>query len=269
VNPGLVFRPDYEGPVSAAIDHIIGRPDVDPSRLAILGYSFGGYLAPRAAAGEPRIQAVVANTLGVDIAGAMRMAIPSVLWRMPRAIREGAFRVATQASMTVRFFFESAKEAFGIQSASEFLQAWEPYNLWTVQGTLTVPLLVMITEDEIAEAPTALVRDTFAFLHGLSGPICFRVFPRREGATAHCQLDSPERVPPVLFSWLNRMRSERALSEAEHQADVESFELLARLLRQHHGREVAGLVEPLARKGNRQASPGAEGAGSDSSQGTR
>jgi Prolyl oligopeptidase family len=51
-NPGLLFRPDYEKPVSAVVDYLFSRPDVDQDKVALIGYSFGGYLAPRAAAGE-------------------------------------------------------------------------------------------------------------------------------------------------------------------------------------------------------------------------
>jgi hypothetical protein len=248
INPGLVFRPDYEVPVRAAIDHVIGRPDVDPDRLAILGYSFGGYLAPRAAAGDPRIRAVIANTLAVDVAGALRMALPAMLWKLPSYVLDGSFGALMRASVTARFFFESAKDAFGIQSASEFLQVWEPYNLWSVQDALMMPLLVMITEDEIAEAPKALVRDSFEFLAGLKAPVSFRVFTREEGATAHCQLDSPERMPPVLFPWLARALGDRAPSEEDLRLDAESVEHLARLIEKHHGPEFGVLVERVTKK---------------------
>jgi hypothetical protein len=78
LDPKLVFRPDYEAPVGAAIDCCLARCDVDPRRIAIMGYSFGGYLAPRAAAMDPRIRAVIANTIGVDIPAAMRIAFAAM-----------------------------------------------------------------------------------------------------------------------------------------------------------------------------------------------
>ena len=40
-------RPDYEIPATAAFDCIAGRAGVDPSRIGLMGISFGGYLAPR------------------------------------------------------------------------------------------------------------------------------------------------------------------------------------------------------------------------------
>jgi dipeptidyl aminopeptidase/acylaminoacyl peptidase len=56
----LPLRHDYEVAVTAALDALEGRPRLDVDRIGIVGVSMGGYLAPRAAAFEPRIRAVVA-----------------------------------------------------------------------------------------------------------------------------------------------------------------------------------------------------------------
>jgi 2,6-dihydroxypseudooxynicotine hydrolase len=52
------IRPDYEVAVSAALDRLEGRSDLDLARVGLVGVSMGGYYAPRAAAFEPRIKAV-------------------------------------------------------------------------------------------------------------------------------------------------------------------------------------------------------------------
>jgi pimeloyl-ACP methyl ester carboxylesterase len=54
------IRPDYETAVGAALDRLEGRDDLDLGRVGAVGVSLGGYYAPRAAAFEPRIRAVVA-----------------------------------------------------------------------------------------------------------------------------------------------------------------------------------------------------------------
>lgn len=54
------IRSDYEVAVSAVLDALAGRDDVDIRRTGAVGVSLGGYYAPRAAAFEPRIVAVVA-----------------------------------------------------------------------------------------------------------------------------------------------------------------------------------------------------------------
>ncbi|MFD4908978.1 alpha/beta fold hydrolase [Kitasatospora purpeofusca] len=57
---GLVFRPDWENVVTPVVDFAERLPDVDSGRIALLGISMGGILAPRAAAFEHRLAALVA-----------------------------------------------------------------------------------------------------------------------------------------------------------------------------------------------------------------
>jgi dienelactone hydrolase len=52
-------RPDYEVPGKACIDYLLSRPDVDSSRIALMGISMAGYYAPRVAAFDKRIKALV------------------------------------------------------------------------------------------------------------------------------------------------------------------------------------------------------------------
>ncbi len=54
------IRPDYEVAVSAMLDALAGRNDLDLERVGAAGVSLGGYYAPRAAAFELRIKAAVA-----------------------------------------------------------------------------------------------------------------------------------------------------------------------------------------------------------------
>jgi len=55
------IRPDYEAAVSAVLDVLTQRSDLDSSRVGLAGVSLGGYYAPRAAAFEPRVKAAVGN----------------------------------------------------------------------------------------------------------------------------------------------------------------------------------------------------------------
>ena len=55
VGLSLPIRHDYEACVTAILDRIDGRDDLDRGRLGIFGVSLGGYYAARAAAYEPRI----------------------------------------------------------------------------------------------------------------------------------------------------------------------------------------------------------------------
>ncbi|MFD7339198.1 hypothetical protein ACFV98_24765 [Streptomyces violascens] len=57
------FRPDWENVVGPVLDFLSQDPSVDPARIALLGVSLGGCLAPRSAAYEPRLAAVIALTV--------------------------------------------------------------------------------------------------------------------------------------------------------------------------------------------------------------
>jgi hypothetical protein len=64
---GLPFRPDWEAVITPVIDHLVERDDVDPDRIVLHGISQAGYWAPRAAAFEKRIAAVVADPGVMDV----------------------------------------------------------------------------------------------------------------------------------------------------------------------------------------------------------
>ena len=67
----LALPPDTERIVKALVDYLETRPDVDANRIGMQGISMGGWSAPRAAAREPRIKAVVMGSgslnLGQDL----------------------------------------------------------------------------------------------------------------------------------------------------------------------------------------------------------
>ena len=70
----LPIRHDFEAPVSAVIDWLETRDDVDVEHIGIWGVSLGGYYAPRAAAFEKRIVACISLTGPFDFAEAFDQA---------------------------------------------------------------------------------------------------------------------------------------------------------------------------------------------------
>jgi pimeloyl-ACP methyl ester carboxylesterase len=76
----LPIRADYDVAVTAVLDAIGGRTDVDLERVGLLGVSLGGYYAPRVLAFEPRVKA------GVGLSGPYRF---SDIWdHVPPQTRE-------------------------------------------------------------------------------------------------------------------------------------------------------------------------------------
>jgi len=58
---GLPFRPDWEKVITPIVDFALRQPGVDGSRIALMGISMGGALAPRGAAFEHRLKLLIAN----------------------------------------------------------------------------------------------------------------------------------------------------------------------------------------------------------------
>ena len=56
---GLKMLPDVSDSIGAAVDYLEKRPEIDLNKLAILGQSFAGYIAVRAAARDKRFKACV------------------------------------------------------------------------------------------------------------------------------------------------------------------------------------------------------------------
>jgi pimeloyl-ACP methyl ester carboxylesterase len=62
------IRPDYELAVSAILDAVAGRPELDAERIGAVGVSLGGHYVVRAAAFEPRIKALAGISGPYDFA---------------------------------------------------------------------------------------------------------------------------------------------------------------------------------------------------------
>jgi alpha-beta hydrolase superfamily lysophospholipase len=61
IRDGLALRPDWENVVGPVLDWVFARAEVDRAPVVLAGWSFGGFLAPRAAAHETRLAALIAD----------------------------------------------------------------------------------------------------------------------------------------------------------------------------------------------------------------
>ena len=68
----LKLRPEYEGPLRAVMDRLTARSDIDGSRLALGGISYGGMSAIRGAVFDDRVRAVVSVSSWYSAVGRFR-----------------------------------------------------------------------------------------------------------------------------------------------------------------------------------------------------
>jgi pimeloyl-ACP methyl ester carboxylesterase len=202
-NPGLHFRPDYEKPTAAVVDYLLTRSDVDSDKIALIGYSFGGHLAPRAAAGDPRIKACIANTLVVDCGAAARAALRK--FRNPWFL-DLAFRLIMKFNTAARLGFQHTEWTFGIREPHEWLDVYTPFTLKGLEQKYKSPMLFLFGEDDIrnSSASTAqILFDTLDFMSALNCDRAIHLFSREEGASSHCQMGGLAYARLIIFGWLN------------------------------------------------------------------
>lgn len=239
LNPGLRFRPDYEVPVRSVVDYAISRPDVDPDRLALIGYSFGGCLAPRAAAFDNRIRACIADSLVVDVGEAWRAAWPKPLRDAPDRVFDTIFSTIAHSNPDARWGLDHAKWAMGIQHPHEMFRAFEPYTLRGLEGQIACPLLSLFGEDEIAQTSKNLIASTVKFLGALKCSNELRLFTREEGAAAHCQFGALGQAQAVIFEWLEKVLGPGSREIKLGTAGFSIPTIFKILVEKYHGKEFA------------------------------
>ena len=148
----LGFRHDWEQVVTPVVDHCETVPEIDASRLGLIGVSFGGYLAPRAAAFEPRIGAVVTIDGLFDAhASVMNLLSPELqsLLDADEAERFNAvMRAAMQRDIGLRWYIEHGLWCFRVPTPYDFFVAARPYTLEGVAERITCPVLVYAAAED-------------------------------------------------------------------------------------------------------------------------
>jgi dipeptidyl aminopeptidase/acylaminoacyl peptidase len=161
ISAKLPIRHDYEVAVSAALDALEERAEIDTSRVGLIGASLGGYYACRAAAFEPRVTAAVANCgpySWIDC------------WDELPAVTRGAFRKYSWSSSD-----EEAREKAKLLDLSGVAdQISQP--LVVLHGMLD-PLIGVDHAERIAdEAPNATLITVDDATHGVSN-LSYRYAP--------------------------------------------------------------------------------------------
>jgi dienelactone hydrolase len=129
------------------VDYALSRPEVDPRRIALSGTSFGGYLAPRAASGEPRLAACIADPGQYDLGEAVPSRLPlapEVRQRFPDIDESTLQAVAEGMSATPAGAWSVRRAAWvhGAQDLVTWLRMLPKYTIAGRAGQIACPTLV-------------------------------------------------------------------------------------------------------------------------------
>jgi dipeptidyl aminopeptidase/acylaminoacyl peptidase len=179
---GLTARVDTEAWGSAAVDWLEQRADVDAARIGIVGWSLGGYYAPRAAAFEKRFALCVAWGANHDWGAVQRR----------RLEREG--------ERPVPHYWEHVLWVWGHDDLDTFIDFADTVNLEGVVERITVPFLIAHGAND-RQIPLEYAHRSYD--QAVNSPKReLRVFTPEEGATEHIGLDHLPYVSTVIADWV-------------------------------------------------------------------
>ena len=197
----LHMRHDFEQVMSQVIDFLEIEFKHELQSYVLVGRSFGGYLAPRAACFESRLSGLICDPGQLDIAGALNKIIPTEI--QPQFEREDQEAVNTYFSKLFSknkmkaFYFLSRMNTHGITTPYDYFQEMKQYTLKDKVHNIKCPTLVCDNpSDKISNRGNTL-------FDALQCDKTYATFTAKWGAGMHCEADGTGQFQAVMFDWLD------------------------------------------------------------------
>jgi hypothetical protein len=213
------FRPDWENVVTPVVDYLRSRHEVNPSRIALSGWSLGAELVIRAAAFEHRLAAVVADpgllsawlvfqTGYPELAslfahGATKEQVNSAWQRefVPKLNAVDRYTLAKRSEAYGRQFLVAARAGQVFSDLYDLGTAAMPFSCAEVVDRVTTPTLVTTYQDDQLIVPASQGTELY---ERLRSPKQYRYFTAAESAQYHCAPMAPQTRNQVVYDWLDR-----------------------------------------------------------------
>ena len=203
---GVAMRPDWEVVIAAVVDYAATLDIVNPERIALSGWSLGGYLAPRAASGEPRIAALIADPGQWGLSWgfrdyAMRLgATPEAAANLGELDEEllGRMEQIILADRRLRWsIVQRGYWVHGVDNLRDYLRSAQLYTMEGRAELIRCPTAITAAEDDrlAAKAPF--------FYDQLRCPKTLFRFTAAEGAGSHCEMENRSLLNGRLLDWLD------------------------------------------------------------------
>ncbi len=179
---GLTARPDTEAWARACVDFLETVEHVDNGHVGLVGWSLGGYFAPRAAAFEDRIKLVVAWGANHNWAEVQQS----------RRRHEG--------ENPVPHYWDHVRWVWDATDMDDFLEKTKNVHLHGIAERITVPLLIThgINDRQI---PVKYAHQTFQ--QAINSPKReLRLFDESEGGAEHIGIDNMPYVAAFIADWV-------------------------------------------------------------------
>ena len=185
---GLHAIAESERWAAAALDYLETRKDVDRKRLGMMGWSLGGYYAPRAAAFEKRFQLCVAWGANHNWGELQRR------------------RLAKEGDRPVPHYWDHVMWVFGKDSVESFMAYAPKMSLVGVVDKIAVPFLITHGAND-RQIPVADADQSYN--EAVNSPLReLKIFTQREGGIEHVSADNVEPARSYIADWIAQRFSE-------------------------------------------------------------
>ncbi len=199
----MPFRPDYEKVITPAVDFLIQQKCVDPSRIVLWGESFGGYLAPRAAAFEHRLAGCIANSGVYDFMGFRggkdmdRETFFNAVASMPETQYQAMSAQMMAKSSQAAWATKHGVYVFGAKDPRDFILKSKDYYLGGLAEQIQCPTLV--TDSNSEDNFPGQAKQLYDALRCRKDYI---LFSEEDGAQEHCQEGAKLYANGRIFNWI-------------------------------------------------------------------
>jgi len=197
----IPMRPDWENVVPAMFDAIAAQPEVDPERIVLVGRSFGGLIAPRGAAGEHRLAALIVDPGQWDMGAAVIDRLGPLAKLVDDSSADPQFEALLDDS-AMRALLTPRMVTNGATTVRAYCADMRRYNNIGTADKITCPSYVTDNDkDEVSPGQGKTLFDH------LTCPKEFRLFTEAEGAEGHCEGMAPIVFWDAAFNWLDSLLS--------------------------------------------------------------
>ena len=205
VRDGVTMIADWERVVSTVVDAVITRPDVDPDRIALHGWSLGGHLAARAASGEHRLAACVLDpplwgVLDGMVGLVSHLGFAGAVANLPELSEHDAAQITALIDGDRSLRWKIIQRGFWVNGATDlrsYLAAVAPFTMEGRAADVQCPVLGTAAEGD----PLALGAQQF--LDRLPCPTTLLTFTAAEGAGGHCEMQNRWLLNQRVLDWLD------------------------------------------------------------------
>jgi pimeloyl-ACP methyl ester carboxylesterase len=200
------LRPDWEMVIGSVVDFALTLPNIDPKRIALSGWSLGGYLALRAASGEHRLAACIADPGLFSMSAGFgkflsALNLPAGATTNLGDLDEGVLtKISAMIAAHPKLIWSILRRGYWVQGVRTLRDFLKSVDTFTLDGRIDLvqcpTLLTMAEHDSLSESAPQVYE-------ALRCPKTLVRFTAAEGAGVHCEMQNRSLLNRRVLDWLD------------------------------------------------------------------